>query len=858
MGASDASPESVATARMPEGLSSRDAADRLVRFGPNELPSSDRRDFARIVRETLSEPLLLLLLVASSLYFLIGDLREAVMLLTMGIVNVLLVVYQEHKTERTLEALRDLSSPRALVIRNGERIRIPGRDVVPDDLLVLAEGDRVAADGVLVSSANLAADESLLTGESAPVRKLAALGVPAMGRPGGDDLPWVFSGSLIVSGHGLVRVTRTGGETEVGHIGRSLAGLEPEKTRLRRVTARLTRYVAFAGLGVSLIVTLLHGWRSGAWIDATLAGITIAMSMLPEEIPVVLTVFLTLGAWRISRRNVLARRAAAIETLGAATVLCTDKTGTLTLNRMSVVCLWTPSQVAYLENGASAVPLPLHDIVRLGSLACARHPSDPMELAFQRLAETIHWQNDATLAHEYGLTKELLAVAYVWRNADDTLNVAAKGAPEAIADLCGLHDAERAAVLNQVAAMAGQGLRVLGVAQAQPGQGRLPDTPRGFAFRFVGLVGLEDPVRSTVPSAVADCRRAGIHVVMITGDYPVTALAIARQAGIDTAGGVVTGPELAAMSDGELRRRLASVRVFARILPEQKLRIVNALKAGRSIVAMTGDGVNDAPALKTAHIGIAMGGRGTDVAREAAGLVLLDDAFESIVAAIRLGRRILDNLRKALSYIFAIHVPIAGLAILPLLIGWPIIFFPIHILFLEFVIDPICSIVFEAEPEGEDIMDRPPRDPEAPLFGLHEVTFGILQGLVGLAACVSTFMFTLHGGAPDSAARAAAFITLVGINVVLVLSNRSWSKPAYQTVLRHNAVLWWVLAVAAGVLGIALFVPVVSALFRFSLPSPESLAVAGMATVVAFGLVEGLKVIRHATQSPLPGPEGTG
>ena len=831
----------------PEGLSAAEAAERLRRYGPNELPSGGRRDLLKIIRETLGEPLLLLLLAASGLYFLIGDLREAAMLLVMGVVNVILVVYQEFKTERTLEALRDLSSPRALVIRDGAPLRIAGREVVPEDLLVLAEGDRVAADAVLLSCANLAADESLLTGESAAVRKLAVVGSPASGRPGGDDLPWIFSGSLVVSGRGLARVTRTGGETEIGRIGRSLAGLEPEKTRLRRVTARLTRYVALAGLGVSLVVATLHGLRAGNWIDAILAGITIAMSMLPEEIPVVLTVFLTLGAWRISRRNVLARRAAAIETLGAATVLCTDKTGTLTLNRMSVVRLWTPAQSVSVAADGPTVPKALEELVRLGSLACAPQPSDPMEIAFHRLAGIMQWRNEASLEREYGLTKELLAVAYVWKNANEsTLRVAAKGAPEAIADLCGLQDAERAVILEQAAEMAAQGLRILGVAKAEHTRD-LPDTPRGFGFRFVGLFGLEDPVRATVPAAVADCRHAGIRVIMITGDYPVTALAIARQAGIDTDGGVLTGPELASISDGELAKRLATVRVFARVLPEQKLRIVNALKTGRNIVAMTGDGVNDAPALKAANIGIAMGGRGTDVAREAAGLVLLDDAFESIVAAIRLGRRIFDNLRKALSYIFAIHVPIAGLAIIPLLVGWPIVLFPIHILFLEFVIDPACSIVFEAEPEGEDIMDRPPRDPDAPLFGLHEVTFGILQGLCGLGACVGAYALALRGGGPESEARAVAFVVLVGVNVVLVLSNRSWSKPAYQTVLRHNAVLWWLLAVTALVLAIALLVPVVSDLFRFSLPSPENLLIAGASTLVVFALVEALKRIRFVT-----------
>jgi P-type Ca2+ transporter type 2C len=832
----------------PQGLSAAEAASRLRRYGANELPVSGRRDLARIVKETLREPLLLLLLAAGGIYFVIGDVHEAAMLFALGLVNVGLVVYQEQKTERTLESLRDLSSPRALVIRDGQRQRIPGRDVVPDDILVLSEGDRVAADAVVLTCANLAADESLLTGESVPVRKVATTGEPATGRPGGDDLPWVFSGSLIIAGHGLARVTRTGAETEIGSIGKSLAGLEPEKTRLRRVTARLTRHAAILGVVVSLLVTVLHGLRSEDWVAAALAGITIAMSLLPEEIPVVLTVFLTLGAWRISRRHVLARRAAAIETLGAATVLCTDKTGTLTLNRMSVVHLWTLSQFAALNEEAPELSAELRRLAECGAAACDPHPADPMELAFHRLAGAIHCKNPARLEREYGLTKKLLAVAYAWKPPEPgPLTIAAKGAPEAIIELCGLRDAERAAVLAQVAEMASRGLRVLGVAEAEH-DGALPESPRGFALRFVGLVGLEDPVRRTVPAAVADCRRAGITVIMITGDYPATALAIAAQAGIDSAGGVVTGPELAALSDSELAQRLATVRVFARILPEQKLRIVEALKAAGGIAAMTGDGVNDAPALKAANIGIAMGGRGTDVAREAAGLVLLDDAFESIVAAIRLGRRIFDNLRKALSYILAVHVPIAGLAIVPLLVGWPIVFFPIHILFLEFIIDPICSVVFEAEPEEQDIMERPPRDPEAPLFGLREVTFGLLQGLCGLAAVLAAFAFSLHTGAQDAEARTVAFASLVGINVVLVLSNRSWNRPAYQSVGRHNVLLWWVLGVTVAILGTAIFVPFVAGLFRFSVPRAEDFFVIGVAVGVAFVLIELLKLARYLTR----------
>lgn len=833
------------------GLTTADAKRRLQQFGANELPTAAKRNLAMIALDALREPLLALLLAASGLYFLIGDVHDALLLLGLGTLNVCLVIIQENKTERTLESLRDLSSPRALVIRDGERKRIAGREVVPDDLLVLSEGDRVAADAILLSGAHLTADESLLTGESVPVRKAASSGDVAAARPGGDDLPWVFSGSLIVSGHGIARVMRTGLATEMGGIGKSLASLESEKTRLHKVTSVLARNAAIWGVFVSLAVTLLYALRSSDWIAAALAGVTITMSMLPEEIPVVLTVFLTLGAWRIARHRVLARRAAAIETLGATTVLCTDKTGTLTVNRMSVVEFWSNGRSHKVADDGSP-PIEALDLANTARMACDPHPSDPMEQAFHKLTGETAANPSYMPAHEYGLRRDLLAVGYAWQEQPgERFTVAAKGAPEAIVDLCGLHDAQRHLVLEQVSEMAARGLRVLGIAETKH-SGKLPDSLRGFSFTFRGLAGLEDPVRQTVPAAVADCRRAGIQVIMITGDYPTTAMAIAKRAGIDTAGGVITGAELTTMRDEQLVERLQTVRVFARIMPEQKLQLVRALKNRGEIVAMTGDGVNDAPALKAAHIGIAMGGRGTDVAREAAGLVLLDDAFESITAAIRLGRRIFDNLRKALSYILAVHIPIAGLAMVPLILGWPIIFFPIHVVFLEFVIDPICSVVFEAEPEEEEIMQRPPRDPDASLFGLREVSFSILQGLVGLACVLGALGLALKSGASDTEARTIAFVSLVCVNVALVFSNRSWNHPAYQSLKKYNAALWWVLVVMAAVLLGAIYLPLGAEVFHFSPLRQDQLGLGIGAAALAFLLIELLKLARYVTRHGWP------
>ena len=817
------------------GLSAAEAARRLRADGPNALPSGQRRSWRAIVLETAREPMFLLLIAAGTLYLLLGDLQEGLVLFGFVLVTLGLTLYQEGKTERAIEALRELTSPRALVIRDGRPQRIAGREVVRDDLLLLAEGDRVPADGVLEDASTLEVDESLLTGEAVPVAKLAAGddttddSTPA--RPGGGDTPFVYSGTLVVAGHGTARVTATGARSEIGRIGAALGTLETERSPLQKQTAKLVRTLALLALAMSVLLVLVHGLLRGDWLAALLAGIALAMAMLPEEYPVVLTVFPALGAWRLSKEKVLTRRINAIETLGATSVLCVDKTGTLTENRMTVARLHASGEgFAVNYEGLVELPEAFHALVEFSILASDTDPFDPMEQAFARLGRhflenTEHLHRDWTLAHQYALRPQLRAKSHVWRavGSDDYV-VAAKGAPEAIIDLCHLDAAAQAQVAAAVEAMAALGLRVLAVARAAFASPDFPAVEHDFEFEYVGLLGLADPLRAEIPAAVRQCFEAGIRVVMITGDYPATARAIARQAGL-AADELLSGDELAAMDEEELRTRMRTVSVCARIAPEQKLRIVQALKADGEITAMTGDGVNDAPALKAAHVGIAMGGRGTDVAREAAALVLVDDNFASIVRAVRLGRRIFDNMQKSMSYILAVHIPIAGMALLPVLLGWPALLYPMHIAFLQLIIDPVCSLAFESEPAEADLMRRPPRDAQAQLFGGATLGLALLQGVGVLLIVIGAYAWANHR-LNEPEARAFAFATLVIANLALIFSNRSRSQAWLALLRSAKPILWIVTGATLGLLALALYLPPLAQLFRFAPLPPGELGAA--------------------------------
>ena len=833
----------------PQGLTSAEAAARLQRDGPNELPSAKPRTIFQIAFEVIREPMFLLLLGGGTIYLLLGDLQEALLLLAFVFVVIGITLYQERKTENALQALKDLSSPRARVIRDGEAGYVPGRDVVRGDIVLVQEGDRIPADGAVRAATNLSVDESLLTGESVPVRKRLWDGVTEVQRPGGDDEPFVYSGTLVVQGRATIEILRTGLHTEMGKIGKSLQMLEPEQTNLQKQIRRLVMTLAIIGLGMSILVVIIYGILRGDWLHGLLAGIALAMAILPEEYPVVLTIFLALGAWRISRSKVLARRMHAVELLGSATVLCVDKTGTLTLNQMSVGELRAKDVTLQTTAGADT-PLPesLHELVEYSILASQCDSFDPMEKAFhrfgeERLAETEHLHNDWVIVQSYPLSQELLAMSQVWRsNRRDNYVIAAKGAPEAIADLCHYDAAQIAALGMQINEMAEHGLRVLGVACANiPDGASLPEGQHDFTFHFLGLVGLIDPVRSSVPAAIAECEAAGIRVVMITGDYPATARTIAQQIGLISPEIVMTGEELMSTDDAVLAERVRTVNVFARVVPEQKLRLVQALQATGEVVAMTGDGVNDAPALKAADIGVAMGGRGTDVAREAAGLVLLEDDFSSIVAAVRLGRRIYDNLRKAMAYIFAIHVPIAGLSLIPVALGWPLLLLPIHIVLMELIIDPACSMVFEAETEERNVMQRPPRNPHEWIFDKHTMMMSLVQGACVLVVCLGIFLLAHSWQLEEKTERTMAFVTLIVANLMLILTNVSWTRSLLATLRNPNGAMCWVVGGAVVLMVALLGIPQLANLFQFAhldFAQTGICLAAGIGSVVWFEIVK--------------------
>ena len=838
-----------------QGLSASEAAARLGTEGPNLLPGSAPKSTAAIVRDVLTEPMFLMLLAAGGIYLALGDRAEALFLLGFVFVVIGITLAQERKTQRALESLRDLSAPRALVIRDGQEQRIAGRDVVRGDLLVLHEGDRIAADAVLVDG-QLEVDESLLTGEAVPVAKQAA----APGAEAPDNASRLFASTVVTRGVGVAQVHAVAAQTAVGRIGADLATTVEPPSALQSGSRKLVRALGLAAVVLASAQVLLGWWwNNHPLLDSLLSGIALAMAILPEEIPVILTVFLALGAWRISHQKVLTRRVTAVEALGAITVLAVDKTGTLTVNRMAVAELATDG-THFRAEGASELPEDFHRLVEFAMLATPGDPFDPMEKAIQHfgrqwLAGTEHVHAGREPEFEYALSGDILAMTRVFASGEPDVHLlATKGAPEAVADLCHLDPERRNAIRRQVEAMAERGLRVLGVAcgrwkGAAPGSNQPPPWPSSqhdFDFDFLGLVALADPPRPEVPAALAECRRAGVRVIMMTGDHPATARAIARQVGLSERPQTLTGAELEALDDAALAARLRCVDLCARLKPEHKLRLVRLLRARGEVVAMTGDGVNDAPALKAADVGIAMGERGTDVAREAAALVLLDDSFARIVAAIRQGRRIDDNVRKATRFVFAVHIPIIGLALVPAVLHWPALLLPVHIVLLELLIDPACSIVFEAEPEDADTMQRPPRPVADSPFAVAPLLWSVLQG-AGIAAVLLAGQAWLvaQGWQPEQG-RAVVLVALVACVLLLILANRDLARPALWGVTDPNPWLWR-MAAAMGVLLVSVLgLPWLRQVMGLAWPGLQGLAVG--ACLLALCLVW-LELVRRISRS---------
>jgi Ca2+-transporting ATPase len=780
------------------GLSEAEARLRLARDGPNRLPPPDHKGLAAALGAVVLQPMILLLLACTAVYAVLGSFFDSALLASSIAMVAAISVYQELRTQRVLEALRDLASPRSTVVRDGVVKRIASQQLVVGDRLIVQEGDRLACDATLLEAHSMRVDESLLTGESVPVDKVAA--------PGGGAEGLLHAGTLVVQGDGVAQVLATGVHTMLGRIGGSLAALTPRPSRLQGELKRLVRMVAWLALLICVLAVAAFAWREGSWTAGLLVGLTLAMAIVPEEFAVVWTVMLALGAWRLAQAQVLTRQPQAIETLGTTTVLCVDKTGTLTCNRMQVTALHDGQQ-GWVHQAADARPAGFDALLNAAAQASVREALEPMDQAIFRLQADACPATDGAPEAEPGRREGVSpGRPFAWRSwvVDAAAEGAAhehfgiKGAPEAVLARCADAPARVQALSAQAGTWAAQGLRVIAVARC--------DAPRGAAqpdagWQAIGLVGFQDPLRDDVPAALADCRRAGVRVLMITGDAAATALAIGVQAGLvpqADRGAVLTGAELEAMNDAQFGAAVARVSVFARVSPAQKLRIVQALQHRGEVVAMTGDGVNDGPALRAADVGVAMGGRGTDVAREAAALVLLDDRFASLVDAVRAGRRLFANLQRALGYLFAVHLPIVGLSLLPVF-GGPALLLPIHVVLFELIIDPACTLVFEAEPLAADAMRQPPRPADAPLFGTGALGRAVAVGGAALLAVLLVQWGGHLAALSDAGLRLAGLATIVVGNLLML----QWFRGGFRRGVPANRVFH---GLVLGVCGLGLVV----------------------------------------------------
>ncbi len=773
------------------GLSSDEAKKMQDKYGKNELTLQKKESFIKKVFNIIREPMFLLLIVAAVIYFILGEPRDGAIMLIFVIGIISIDVIQEWKTDKTLNALKDLSAPHVKVIRDGHETVIASADLVPGDLMMIQEGVKIPADGIIVKCNDLCVDESSLTGEAEGVWKVTSDNVSSTNDYWRKD--YCYAGTLVTQGTAVVLVDKIGTNTEYGKIGANVASAPNEDTPLQKQTSDLVKVssgiaaILFVLVGVITYFNIPDHAFKDRIIESILSGITLAMAMIPEEFPVILIVFLSMGAWRLAKKQSLVRKLPSVETLGAVSVLCVDKTGTITMNQMTVQNTW-------------AINEDTHSLIETMGLGCETDAYDPMEKAMLSYCESNgiskEYLFNGELIAEYAFTNELKMMGHVWRRNGEII-IAAKGSPERILTVCDISDKNRDIAEQKITEMSNEGLRVIAVATMKPQSDKdIPDKITDCSLTLLGLIGLADPPRESVKDDIAVCNKAGIRVVMITGDNGITASSIAKKIGMPNSDNIITGDMINEMSDLDLQEKVKDVSIFSRVIPEHKMRIVKAFKENGEIVAMTGDGVNDAPALKYADIGIAMGKRGSEVSREAADIILMDDNFTTIVETVKDGRRIYDNIRKAIGYVFTIHIPIALAALLAPMVGITpaaILLLPLHVVLLELIIDPTCSIVLERQPAESDIMERKPRNPNEKIINVKMFTKSVIQGLMIFVASFGTYYIMLDGN-PNNAplARAMGISIIMISNLFLVQVNSSDNDFAFKSITRlaKDKVMW--------------------------------------------------------------------
>lgn len=830
----------------PPGLTSGQVVAARKQYGPNRLNVSAGGRGGRLVKEVVSEPMFLLLTATGVLYMVLGEWQEGIVLSVAMFLVAGISVYQSVRSDRALLALRQLTRPTAPVMRDGQLTELAIEEIVVGDTLWLTEGNTVPADGLLLSANDCSVDESTLTGESFAVVKNVV---------GNDQF---LTGTTLVSGSAYVQVTTVGEDTELGRLGRSLAEVEVEKTPLQQQIGQFVWRMAVAGLAAFAVVWAVNYTLSGDWAASLLLGLTLAMALLPEEIPVAFSSFMALGAARMVKFGVLTKQPQTVESLGSATVICTDKTGTITREGMTVARIYDAKARVVLGIKENMTPSALQ-VLRYARLASEPEPFDPMEraivAAWNSTSEAT--QKSPVIHHEYPLGGLPPMMTHLYNFAENSLVVAGKGAVERIIRVCRLAPVEAEEVQRQADNLAVQGYRVLGVAGSSWSGEGYPKEQDDFDWSFLGLLALENPPKPNARLVVSQFEQAGIAVKMITGDSPETARAIAGQIELPASDQLLTGKQVMSMPEVELKVRVNEVNVFARMFPEAKLRVIRALKDNGEVVAMTGDGVNDGPALKAAHIGVAMGRRGTELAKQAASLILVDDDLGGMVNAIGQGRRIYQNFKRAVGYIVAIHIPIILTVALPLLLGWRYtnLFSPVHVIFFELVMGPICSIAFENEPAEAGLMRQKPRRLNETFFTSRELGFRVTQGLLISLATLAVYYLSMQAGASPEKVRTMAFITLVLSNVWLTLVVRSEREYLFETIRRPNRVLWYLLGLSLLLPGLFLLLPQIR---DFALFAPLSLRDLGWclgASLAGVVWVEGFKFWKRRTvtlpESPL-------